>query len=162
MNPTFRKVALIAATLGLLLSLFLALRPDGDDDAASPAATTQTETTATTETVAPPTLEGTPATTAEDPPPAVTEPAFDTVEITVVDGQPQGGLVRETVAQGREVVIVVEADVVDHIHLHGYDLMADVAPGAPARLRFTADVPGRFEVELEDRGIHIAEIQVRP
>ena len=28
MNPTFRRVALAAATLGLLLSLFLALRPD--------------------------------------------------------------------------------------------------------------------------------------
>lgn len=163
MNPTFRKVSLVAATLGLLLSLFLALRPDGDDDAAAPATTAAT-TRETTETVAPPTLEGTPATTLEedeDPPP-ITEPAFDSVEIEVVGGQPQGGIVRETVAQGREVVVIVTADVTDHVHLHGYDLMADVAPGSPARLRFTADVPGRFEVELEDRGVHIAEIQVRP
>lgn len=160
MNPTFRKVALIAATLGFLLSLFLALRPDGDEDAAAPPATTQ----ATAQAPAPPTLEGTPATTLEEDedPPAITEPAFDSVEIEVVDGQPEGGVVRETVAQGREVVIVVTADVADHVHLHGYDLMADVAPGSPARLRFTADVPGRFEVELEDRGVHIAEIQVRP
>ena len=160
MNPTFRKVALIAATLGFVLSLFLALQPDDDP---APAVTTAATTEATeTETVAPPTLEGTPATTAEEPPPPVTEPAFDTVEIEVVDGRPRGGVVRETVAQGREVVLVLTADVTDHVHLHGYDLMADVAPGAPARLRFTADVPGRFEVELEDRGVHIAEIQVRP
>ena len=48
------------------------------------------------------------------------------------------------------------------MHLHGYDLMADVAPGAPATIRFTADVPGIFEVELEDRGLHIAELEVRP
>ena len=157
MNPTFRKVALIAATLGFLLSLFLALRPDGDDETSPPPATTA----ATTETVAPPTLESQPATTAEEPPP-VAEPAFDTVAIEVVNGRPQGGVVRETVAQGREVVIVVTADVTDHVHLHGYDLMADVAPGAPARLRFTADVPGRFEVELEDRGLRIAELEVRP
>lgn len=159
MNPTFRKVALIAATLGFVLSLFLALRPDGEDGAPPAPATTAAETT---ETVAPPTLEGTPATTLEDPPPTITEPAFDTVEIAVADGQPRGGVVRETVAQGREVVLVVNADVSDHVHLHGYDLIADVAPGAPARLRFTADVPGRFEVELEDSGVHIAEIQVRP
>ncbi len=59
-------------------------------------------------------------------------------------------------------MLVVRADVSDHVHLHGYDLMADVAPGAPARLRFTADVPGRFEVELEDLGVPIADLQVRP
>ena len=27
---------------------------------------------------------------------------------------------------------------------------------------FVADVPGRFEIELEDRGVPIADIQVRP
>jgi hypothetical protein len=163
MNPTFRKVALIAATLGLLLSLFLALRP-GDDDETAPPTTTAAETR--------------PATTAEEPPPATTEeaetttaptttapppePAFDTVAVRVVGGQPQGGVVRATVEQGREIVLVVRSDVADHVHLHGYDLFADVAPGAPARLRFTADVPGRFEAELEDRGVPIADIQVRP
>jgi hypothetical protein len=48
------------------------------------------------------------------------------------------------------------------VHLHGYDVMVDVAPGKPARLRFKATIPGRFEVELEDRGLHIAELEVRP
>ncbi len=158
MHPRFRRFALVAATLGLLLSLFIALRPDGDDEAAG-TTTTATTTTTTTTTEAPPatTTTAPPATTT--PPP---EPAFDTVRITVVGGQPKGGVQRATIEQGRDVVLVVRADVSDHIHLHGYDLMADVAPGAPARLRFTADVPGRFEVELEDRGIQIADLQVRP
>ena len=35
------------------------------------------------------------------------------------------------------VVLVVRADVADHVHLHGYDVMRDVAPGKPGRL----DVP---------------------
>ena len=48
------------------------------------------------------------------------------------------------------VVITVTSDVADEVHVHGYDLMADVAPGAPATIRFTADAPGRFEIELED------------
>lgn len=161
MDSTFRKVALAAATLGLLLSLFIALRPDDGDDGAAPA------TTAAAGTVAPPALEGTPATTAEEPPPATTEapppePAFDTVEVVVAGGRPQGGVQRQTIEQGRDVVLVVRSDSADHVHLHGYDLMADVGPGAPARLRFTADVPGRFEVELEDAGIHIADLEVRP
>ena len=64
--------------------------------------------------------------------------------------------------RGREVVIVVNSDVADQVHLHGYDLTADVAPGAPGTIRFTADAPGRFEIELEDRGLQIAELEVRP
>ena len=35
MNRQFRTVALAAASLGLLLSLFLALRPGGDDEKAA-------------------------------------------------------------------------------------------------------------------------------
>ena len=159
MHPRFRRFALVLATVGLVLSLFIALRPDDDDDEATGTTTTTVTTTTTTTTEAPP------ATTAEPPPATTTappEPAFDTVRVTVVGGQPQGGVKRATIEQGRDVVLVVRADVSDHIHLHGYDLMADVAPGAPARLRFTADVPGRFEVELEDRGVQIADLQVVP
>jgi hypothetical protein len=48
------------------------------------------------------------------------------------------------------------------VHLHGYDVFADVAPGKAARLVFVASIPGRFEVELEDRGLQIADIEVRP
>ena len=69
---------------------------------------------------------------------------------------------RATVEQGEKVAIVVGSDVADHVHLHGYDKFADVAPGKPARLVFVASIPGRFEVELEDRGLQIADLEVRP
>ena len=46
--------------------------------------------------------------------------------------------------------------------MHGYDLMADVAPGQPVTIRFTADTPGSFEIELEELGAQIAELEVRP
>lgn len=164
MNPTFRRVALAAATLGLLLSLFLALRPDDEDGTTAttpPPAATTTEAATTTDA---------PATTEEPPPPATTEapPATTTVagpavvRIVVVGGQPEGGIRRASVRRGREVIVRVSSDVADHIHLHGYDLIADVAPGAPAELTFVADVPGRFEIELEDRGVPIADLTVRP
>ena len=160
MHPRFRRFALVLATVGLVLSLFIALRPDDDDETTG---TTTTTTAATT--TASTTTEPRPDTTTEPPPATTTappEPAFDTVRVNVVGGRPQGGVKRATIEQGRDVVLVVRADVSDHVHLHGYDLMADVAPGAPARLRFTADVPGRFEVELEDLGVPIADLQVRP
>jgi hypothetical protein len=157
MNPDFRKVALIAAGLGLIVSLFIALRADNDDDAAATTAVTTTAaTTAETTTEAPPA-------TTEAPPETTTEPAGP-VELayTVVGGRPEGGIARDTVDLGRAVVITVTADVSDEIHLHGYDLSADVAPGSPATIRFTADAPGRFEIELENAGVQIAELEVRP
>ena len=161
MNPDFRKVALIAASLGLLISLFFALRPDDDDDGQAAQTTTVQTTTAQTTTEAPPATT-TPATT--ESPPATTAPPTDTVRINyvIVGGQPQGGIARDSVARGRTVVITVTSDVAEEVHVHGYDLSADVAPGAPATIRFVADAPGRFEIELENSAVQIAELEVRP
>jgi ABC-type Fe3+-hydroxamate transport system substrate-binding protein len=83
------------------------------------------------------------------------------VSIVVVNGQPEGGIVRQTVSKGDRVVIVVTSDVADEIHLHGYDKSTDVTAGGTARLPFTADLPGRFEVELESRGVQIADLTVQ-
>ena len=148
MNPYFRKVALIAAALGLLLSLFLALRP-GDDEEAAPTTTVATTTTPVTTESEPP------ATTAPKPPDVVT------IRIAVPsDTAPK--VRRFSVRQGRKVVIVVRTELSDHVHLHGYDLMADVGLGKPATIRLTATAPGRFEIELEDRGLEFAELEIRP
>ena len=147
-----RLLALVTAALVLLAGgLVLASCGSSDDDATattSPGTVTDTTTsemtiTTTTTTTATPKPEG----------PTV-------VRITVVDAAAKGGIVRKTVKKGDRVVLVVESDVSDHIHLHGYDIVRDVAPGKPARLPFKATIPGRFEVELEDRGVPIADITV--
>ncbi len=158
MNPDFRKVALIAAGLGLLVSLFFALRPNDDDEAGS--TTTVQTTTAPTTTEAPPASTGqettTQATTTAPP-----EPQVVRVRI-VVPGDTAPEVRRLKVKRGKTLVLVVESELTDHVHLHGYDLMADVAPGKPATIRFVASAPGRFEIELEDRGLEIAELEVSP
>ena len=130
----------------------LALASCGGGDGES-ADTTSTETTITTTT----TDTTTETTTTETTPP----PAGPTeIRIVVVNGAPKGGIVREKVDKGDRVVLIVRSDVTDHVHLHGYDITRDVAPGKPARLPFKATIPGRFEVELEDRGAPIADITV--
>jgi hypothetical protein len=157
MDSDFRKVALIAASLGLLISLFFALRPDDDEDQAAQATTAQTTTEP------PPATTEEPPVTTEAPPPTTTQdPGTVHINYVIVGGKPEGGIARDSVARGRIVVINVTADVTDHVHVHGYDLMADVSPGAPATIRFTADAPGRFEIELEESGVQIAELEVRP
>ena len=77
-------------------------------------------------------------------------------------GDGSGSIRRVTIERGQRVTLIVSADVADEVHVHGYDLMADVAPGSPARISFEASVPGRFEVELESRAIQIAELRVNP
>jgi heme/copper-type cytochrome/quinol oxidase subunit 2 len=83
------------------------------------------------------------------------------VRITFQDGEVSGPR-RPEFSVGDRVVLIVRSDVADHVHVHGYDLMQDVAPGAPARISFRADAPGRFEVELEDRHLPLTELVVRP
>jgi hypothetical protein len=46
------------------------------------------------------------------------------------------------------------------VHVHGYDLTADLAAGTPAELSFTATIPGVFEVELHDAGTVLRSLQV--
>jgi ABC-type glycerol-3-phosphate transport system substrate-binding protein len=125
----------------------IALVGCGSNDSES--ASTDTTTTATTTT----TTDTTTTTEAEKP----TE-----VKVVVVNGSPQGGIVRQTVNKDDQVVLVVTSDVADEIHLHGYDKAKDVAAGGTVRLPFKATIPGRFEAELESRGVQIAEITVEP
>lgn len=134
-----------------LCAVVLALTACGSDDDAAGTNTTETTTTDTT-------TETTTTTTPKPPPPA--QPVE--IRVRVVGGVPKGGIVRESAEKGDRVAVVVTSDVSDHVHVHGYDLFRDVGPGMPARIRFRAKLPGRFEIELEDRHTPIAELTVTP
>lgn len=81
------------------------------------------------------------------------------IEVAVTGGSVDGGG-RHEVSLGDTVTIRVTSDVADHIHLHGYDVLADVAAGESADLTFTADIPGVFEVELEEAGLALLALEV--
>jgi uncharacterized protein YcfJ len=68
---------------------------------------------------------------------------------------------RVRVDLGQKVRIQVETDRAEEVHVHGYDLKGDVAPGKPAVIDFTANVPGVFEVELEEASLKLFELQVQ-
>jgi hypothetical protein len=139
-----------AAVAALTTVAALMLAACGDDG--SPQAGGTTTTTAAATTTGPATTSGATTTAADTTP---------TIEVTVVGGKPQGGVRREQVKTGETLVLRVTADVADEVHLHGYDKSADVAPGKPAEIRFTADIPGVFEVELEQRKQKLIELEVR-
>jgi len=99
-------------------------------------------------------------TTQTETTPPVEKPTV--ARIVVVDSAPKGGIVRKSVDKGDRVVIVVKSDVADEVHLHGYDISRDVAAGGTVRIAFRATIPGRFEVELEQRVVQIADLTVGP
>ena len=94
--------------------------------------------------------------------PSPTGPAVDqTIRITYAGGTVSGPGSLVKVKLGSKVALVVTSDVADEVHFHGYDKSADVTKGGTATLVFTADKPGRFEVELEKLGRRLVTLQIQ-
>jgi hypothetical protein len=83
------------------------------------------------------------------------------IEATVTGDKVETASRRVRIDRGQKVRIRVQADRAEEVHLHGHDLSADVAPGRPAVIDFTADAPGVFEVELEQAHLRLVELQVQ-
>ena len=83
------------------------------------------------------------------------------IEATVTGDEVETASRRVRIDRGQKVRIRVQADRAEEVHVHGYDLSADVAPGRPAVIDFTADAPGVFEVELEQAKLRLFELQVQ-
>jgi heme/copper-type cytochrome/quinol oxidase subunit 2 len=80
--------------------------------------------------------------------------------VDVYEGQVSGDT-DVVVKRGTEIEIVVTADVSSEVHVHGYDYKADVSPESAAVIRFIADLPGIYEVELEGSHVEVMELEVR-
>jgi FtsP/CotA-like multicopper oxidase with cupredoxin domain len=155
-----QRIGLIVAAVIVAVGGFVIASPGGDDDsgdrAPQAAPDTRTETTGGDET-APEATETEPA-----PPP---EPEVTRIQIR--GGEVVGGPQDITVTSGDVVRIVVASDAPDDIHLHGYDIEKQAAPGRPARFRVNADIEGSFEMEshvAEDAGREplVARLNVEP
>jgi len=149
-----QRIALVIAALAVAVLAFVIAQPGDDDDGAdqeatAPATQTQAETNtdgATEE--------------AEPPGPPVTRIRMD-------NGSVVGGAKDIEVTRGDTVRIVVSSNAPDDIHLHGYDIEREVAPGQPASFRFKANAEGAFEIEshvAEDAGRDplVARLVVQP
>lgn len=140
--------------VGLLLACWLLAGCGGDNGDAGAAATTTTATSGPTSTTAATATSGEATTTTA---------GFSgtLIQAKVTGGRVETAERRVRVNRGQKVRIRVEADRDEEVHLHGYDLSADVAPGRPAVIEFTADAPGVFEVELEQAKLKLFELQVQ-
>ena len=82
------------------------------------------------------------------------------IEISYVGGAVVGGVTRHAVPLGSVVELVVASDVTDEVRVRGYERSGYVTGGASITLRFVADRAGVFEVELVQRGVPLAQLEV--
>lgn len=128
-----------------------------ETDTARPG-TTPTETAV--ETSAPPTETSAPPTETTETAQATPKPRA--IVVVVDQGRPRGGIKRPKLAKGEKVVLVIRSDAGEAVHVHTYDVEKPLVPGKPLRIPITANVPGRFEVELHHPDVLLAVLQVRP
>ncbi len=143
------KLAIAILTLVAGTVLFFVLQ--GDDDPPQPA--TAAQTTSTT---------GSNGDGHQKPKPEPKPEPPEVATIEIEGGQPVGGVQELSFSEGEAIRFVVESDVADHVHLHGYDVIQDVAAGGSTEFDVPATITGLFEAELEDSVVPIAEITVEP
>lgn len=142
--------AILAASVAVLVVLFLFLRPDNGSDGVTPTPSS------------PPVTETASPSDGVSPTPSESQaPERAVIEVTYRDGAVRGPT-SFTVTQGERVRLLVHADVSDEVHFHGYDLSADVTPQEAARIDFVANAAGVYEVELEGAGEPLIELEIVP
>lgn len=97
----------------------------------------------------------------EKPSGAGQDPAAPTPAFVASGGQVEGPR-QVTATAGEEVVFTVTSDTADEVHVHGYDITVPLTPGEPATVRFQAEIPGVFEVELHGSGLLLTQLRVTP
>ena len=155
-----KPLPLVAAVLSLVVA---ACSTDASVTTTAAATPTTTAAQSPSTTVAEEsTTTGAPTTTL--PPTTTTSadvPEATEITISYASGVVDGGG-RVEVPLGESVVIRIDSDVADEGHLHGYDIYVDVEPGTTGVIEFVADIPGIFELELENSRVLLADLEVAP
>jgi len=116
---------------------------------------------ASTTTAATTTTSATTATSTGDAATTTAGFAGKLVQVRVAGGKVETAQRRVRVSRGDRVRIHVQSDQADEVHVHGFDLSEEVGPGKPATVEFTADLPGVWEVELENAKRKLFDLEVR-
>ena len=145
-----RSVVPQRAASALLASAVLLAGCAGTDDPPESAQTSATTTDSGT----------TPSGPSSSPSLAPPSPTGTSIDVSFAAGQVNGDVGRISAPLDEPVTITVASDVADEMHVHGYDLTAEVGPDAAGTLTFQASLPGVFEVELEQRGTLLLTLQV--
>lgn len=162
MRSNQRLIAIVGLVVVCALGFVVAkASEDSSDDQIAPEPSVTAPANATADPTA--TVRAARGTVAPDGATAPARPAAPAVpRIVVRDLQPVGGVKELVFHKGDTIRFVVDSDAAEEVHLHGYDVAEDVAPGQPAMFAVKANIEGIFEAELEHSGTQIASITVEP
>ena len=73
-------------------------------------------------------------------------------EISLHDRRVEGGASTLRVRLGETVLLHWRTDEAVSLHIHGYDIRANLAAGSPRSIRFEAGVAGRFPITAHEFG----------
>jgi len=159
-----QRIGLVVAALALAVIGFAVASPGGGDERERAAQTGPDE--------APPAngddgAGGTDTRADSERESPATAPEPTVARIRIRAGSVAGGARDIEVSSGERVRILVTSDAPDELHLHGYDITKQAAPGRPARFRLEAKLEGAFELEshaAEDAGRDplVARLVVEP
>jgi FtsP/CotA-like multicopper oxidase with cupredoxin domain len=125
-----QRIALVVGALVVAVVAFVVAQPGDEEDPAPSAPTTAAETQQTE--------------AEAEPQPA---PKPEVTRMRLRGGEVVGGPPTIEAERGDTVRIVIATDAPDELHLHGYDIEMEAAPGRPARFRFKANAEGEFVLE---------------
>jgi FtsP/CotA-like multicopper oxidase with cupredoxin domain len=126
------RIALVAAVAVVAVALFVIVSPGGDDNSNKTASGGKAK-------------------------------APGGERIVIGGGKPEGGIHRISATKGDRIKLTVtSSDTKSEVHVHGYNILKDMAPGKSVTFDFPAKIEGVFEVELEATKTQIAKLSVRP
>ena len=82
------------------------------------------------------------------------------IDVEIDENGAVGGITEASASLGDVVEIRVDSLIAEELHVHAYDVLGELIPGETTTVRFTADIPGVFEIELEGSGIQVVSLQV--
>lgn len=71
-------------------------------------------------------------------------------DLSILKRRLEGGATTIRVKRGETVLLRWRTDEAVLLHVHGYDLRANLSPSAPASMRFEAGVAGRFAISAHE------------
>jgi hypothetical protein len=83
------------------------------------------------------------------------------ISVSVADGKVTPKPRRVEVDQDSQVRLLVTSDVDDELHIHGYDIEAELEAGRPTTVEFAATQQGLFELETHETELELLQLEVR-
>lgn len=81
-----------------------------------------------------------------------TAPAVRVISVAYTGGDVETADARVETSLGEQVVLRISSDVAEEVHVHGYDVYADIPAGGSVDIPLTLTLPGSYEVELHGVG----------